>query len=90
MGRIKRGGGDGGDPVRSPPGWSYIRSAARPAHMIFGRARAGEAVAPADKWPLASGTTGCFLPLCPKDARTIGGSCYRDRGAATVSTTTPP
>ena len=26
MGRIKRGGGDGGEPVRSPPGWSQMIS----------------------------------------------------------------
>jgi hypothetical protein len=25
MGRIKRGGGDGGDPVRSPSGWLNFR-----------------------------------------------------------------
>ena len=34
MGWIKRGGGDGGEPVRSPPGWLEFS----PAEQVLGKA----------------------------------------------------
>ena len=43
MGRIERGGGDGGEPARSPPGWLEISPAARlhgAAVSNFGRVEA--------------------------------------------------
>lgn len=41
VGRIERGGGNGGDPVRSPPGWLDASPAGHggfPGHAICGRA----------------------------------------------------
>ena len=35
VGRIKRGGGDGGEPARSPPGWLEFSPAAWPLRLCY-------------------------------------------------------
>jgi len=42
VGRIERGGGDGGEPARSPPGWLEFSPAARPHSGGVIRRRAEE------------------------------------------------
>ena len=34
MGRIERGGGDGGEPARGPPGWLEFSPAAQPRSWL--------------------------------------------------------
>ena len=64
VGRIERGGGDGGDPVRSPPGWLEVSPAGHgrnPGHVIRrARGHCGAAGTPLPCYDMAA--TGSVSP----------------------------